>query len=215
MLDRGDAQHDVERSGLERELAQVCLYVREPGDVGLREIDAHQPLGTEPDQRRQVCGLGEGVADVENARLTAVARETPRDLDRTFVALRGRVKLTWALAFAACPRCKRDCVVQGTQTRELLARDYVPQQRSARERPRLHSGGGIGEYVRLRITAQRELVQQADEFLVREGGELELGREAGIHEGTIFAAARTTTSTEADDVMPRARRLQLPPQLGL
>src|SRR5229473_5518717 len=136
---------------------------------------------TESGQSRQVRRLGKGVADIEDSGLAAVPRQAPRDLDRTFIAPNRRAQLARSLAGAARPRSEGDRVVEGTYAPELLARDNVPNQRRARECPFLQPRDGVRERVGLRITTQREPVQPSDELLVREGGELEFSREAGIH----------------------------------
>ena len=58
----------------------------ESRDLDGNEIDGDDLVGTERDERREVCGLCEGGHGVEHALRAAGATERPRDLDRPLVA---------------------------------------------------------------------------------------------------------------------------------
>ena len=90
VLERRDAEDELERRVLEGELADVGEDRSQPGHLGLGEVDADELLGAECREPGEVGRLGERVADVEHALLAVVAREAPGNLDDPLVARRGR-----------------------------------------------------------------------------------------------------------------------------
>jgi UDP-glucose 4-epimerase len=139
VLERRDAEDELERLILEREGAHVGHDAFDAGHIGLREIDARD-LRAERNEAREVGGLRERVTDVEHARLAVVAGEKPRDLDRSLVARGRRTKLAWPrrpsdLARArALGGCEGDGTVEERDALELVARDELPQETRAGER---------------------------------------------------------------------------------
>jgi len=141
VLERRDAEDQLERSIGERQRPHVADDGPQSRDVGSRQVGAREVGRTERDQSRQVCRLGERVADVEHPRLTVVAREAPRDLDRTLVTRRGSAQIARPRRAAHLARTgtlgrrERERIVEQLDPAELLARGELPQEPGARERP--------------------------------------------------------------------------------
>ena len=86
MLERRDAEREVEVPVFERQVAYVGDDVGGLGEVGRDELG-----GAELPEPLEIRGNRVGRPDVEDAPLAGVPREAPRDLDRALVAPGGRV----------------------------------------------------------------------------------------------------------------------------
>ena len=175
MLERRDAEREVERGVGEWKCPHVGDDRSQAGHIGGCEIDADQGSCAKADEAGEVCRLGEGVADVEYVALAVVAGERPRDLDRALVAGRGSAQLARAPRAAALARpcslrsceCKRR--VQHGNAVELLAPHELPQEPGPRQRAvaelleRTRTPLGLGR------PAQDEPPGAVDELLVGPG----------------------------------------------
>ena len=185
VLDRRDAEDDVERAVRERQRTDVRDDAAQAGHLRLGEVDADELGRAEADEAGEVDRLGKGVADVEHARLAAVAREAPRDLDRPLVASAGPAQLARALPGAPGPGCERDCIIEQAHARELVRGDEVGEQCGPRQRRPGDAGRRLGQHLRLGLPAKGEPVKAAHELLGRDGCELELRAEARVHRAIV------------------------------
>ena len=167
VLERRDAEREVEGAVLERQVADVRDDRPHPGHVRLGQVDADELGGAAAAERREVGGLRVRRTDVEHALARTDPRERPRDLDRPLVRPR------WRLEEPLAPG--RDRVVEGREAPELVALDELSEERRPRHGA-LERGG-------LRVTAEDEPVGAADELLVGEAGELEVRLQAVVHDG--------------------------------
>jgi len=183
-----DRDHDVERSILERQAAQVGRHAFEARHLGRGEIDSDQPLGAEPAERCEVRRLGEDVADVEHARLASVAREAPRDLDGALVGARRSNEVPRPLAGCALRCSPGGSVVEQPHAAELGRAGELGDER----RPR-HAGtearDGLVELRGLDGAAQHRPPQPADERVVRSRGGVQPGFKRRIQAAQRYAAA--------------------------
>src|SRR5439155_15477671 len=127
VLERRDAEREVEPRVGERQLTHVGDDRPEPGYVGMREVGTDELGRAEGDEAGEIRRFGERVADVEDALLAAVAREAPWDLERPLVALGRRLQLARApfvsaLRYGAC-----ETRVQEHDAAELVAPDELLQ----------------------------------------------------------------------------------------
>ena len=140
VLERRDAEHEVERAVVERKLANICDDGAQPRHVDLREIDAGELSRSERDESGEVGGLRERVTDVEHPSFPVVACEAPRDLDRPLVDRRGRLQEARPRRAACLARlralrgCERECCVEDVDAPEFLAFDELAEQSGAGER---------------------------------------------------------------------------------
>src|SRR5438093_2519136 len=101
MLERRDAEDDVERPVRKRKLADVRDDALESRYVPLDQVDADELARSRLRQGDEPLGLGERIADVEYAALAAVPAERPRDLDGPLVEVAGRFQLVRPLVRSA------------------------------------------------------------------------------------------------------------------
>ncbi len=141
VLERRDAEREIERRVRERQVAHVGDDSAEARHVGAREVDADELVRTERDEAGEIRRLGEGVADVEHVPLAVVARERPRDLERALVADRGRAQATRPRGAVDLARLRplgrreREPAVEHGDAVELLAPHELAQEPGPRERP--------------------------------------------------------------------------------
>ena len=141
VLERREAERQVDRAVGERQLAHVRDDGAESRDGLLAEVDADEVVRAERRQPGEVRRLREDVAKVEHPLLVVVAGEAPRNLDRALVARRGCAQLAWARRPAhvarpgALARGERDGVVQQRHLGELVARHELPQEPRPGQRP--------------------------------------------------------------------------------
>ncbi len=181
VLERRDADRELERTLAEGELPDVGERRAQPGNLGLREVDADELGCSERDETREVGRLGEGVADVEHARLAAVAGKTPGDLDHPLVGARRPRDSARPLVAQPGAGGEGERVVEQRHVGELGVRDELVEEPSARKRAvaelreRALPGRGLG------IPAQHEPPELVDELLVTSSRGGEPGRERRVH----------------------------------
>jgi uncharacterized cupredoxin-like copper-binding protein len=167
VLERRDAEREIEGAVLEREAAHVGNDRPHPRHARLDEVDADELRRAACEQRREVGGLRVRGADVEDALARPHPRERPRDLDRPLVRPRRRLE-------EPIPAC-RERLVERRELLELRAGDELAKERGARN-PALERG-------RLGIAPQDEPIGAPDELLVREVRELEMRLQPVVHRG--------------------------------
>ena len=162
VLERRDAEDDVEGAALERELADVGRDGVQAGHVGRGQIDADELRRAQPDQLREVRRLREGVADVEHTRLAAISGKHPGDLDRPLVRARRGGELARALVREAGLAGPGERVVERAHQNELVTRGELVQERRARQRPSLERRYTSLQVLRQRVASQEQPVRVRD-----------------------------------------------------
>jgi uncharacterized cupredoxin-like copper-binding protein len=197
VLERGDAEDGVERPGVEGEPPHVRLHRRHPGDLALREVDAYEFACAEPEERGEPDGLGEGIADVQHARLPSVPPEGPGELDRALVELGGRDELVRALAGGARRGAPADAVVEQAQPPELIAVRQFGEEAGAREAVLSQRGEGMRACFVVRRPPQEQAESAVDEVLVRERGQLEVRGQPLVHrsDSTLWCTSAVLVQT--------------------
>ena len=134
MLERRDAEDDVEGSIRERQAPDVGDHAAYTGDISLGEVDADDLACSERCDRREPRRLGERVPDVEHPLGVDKAAERPGKLDRTLVDASRARQLVWPLSGSSCGSRPCHGVLEGSQPDELVARGKVRDERGARQR---------------------------------------------------------------------------------
>ena len=188
MLEGRDAEGEIERCVREWERADVGYDRSKARYVGPREIDTDDLVRTEPDEACEVGRLRERVTDVEHAPLAGVAREAPRNLQRSLVAFGRCLQLTgapWAAELGRprpLGRCERERAVEQRHPPELVATHELPDEGRSRERPFAQLRERALAAVGLGRPAEHEQPDAIDELLVRARRRLEPGVEVSLHD---------------------------------
>ena len=123
VLERRDAEPELEAAALERQSAHVGDHVG-----GLGEVDGDQLGSRELAEPFDVRLLRVRGADVDHSGLARIARQHPRDLDGALVAPGRRFQLPWTAAACSLGARSREPVVEQLDALELAALDELADE---------------------------------------------------------------------------------------
>ena len=180
VLERRDAEDEVERAVAERQVADVGLDARQTGNVGGGEVDADELVEAGPEQGSEVRRLRERVPDLEPRRPRR-AREHPRELDHALVRAGGPWSQRGRSPRSRAPRAKA-IPSSSSRIRSNSGAAASSCTSVARERSLAELGERPLARPRVGVAAQDEREDGVDEVLVRAVARVQPGPQLAAHE---------------------------------